>query len=184
MFLFFTLTWGNDPFWLYNIFQRGWFSHQQVGSASELGQWTKVWVQSDERARLERLQQRTSAVDASLGQKMKLDFEAPGGIFLRLMASENIWLFSGIATPKMHVQIHPWTAGSRYSWRTGGNKSGVDSMFANKVQYYYTNHLNCCKVLFINSSLWLTWIPTTITKYPQPACRKGKRQRFLLYLGS
>ena len=31
-------------------------------------------------------------------------------------------------------------------------------MFANKVQYYYTNHPNCCKVLFINSSLWLTWI--------------------------
>lgn len=51
----------------------------------------KVWVQSDERARLERLQQRTnvniSAVDASLGQKMKLDFEAPGGIF----AIDGLW---------------------------------------------------------------------------------------------
>ncbi len=22
------ITWGNDPIWLYNIFQRGWFNHQ------------------------------------------------------------------------------------------------------------------------------------------------------------
>ncbi len=49
-------------------------------------QWSKVWVQSDERARLQQLQQRTSAVvDASLGQRMKLDFEAPGGDFVEVI---------------------------------------------------------------------------------------------------
>ena len=51
-------------------------------------QWSKVWVQSDERARLQQLQQRETSgavVDASLGQKMKLDFEAPGGDFVEVI---------------------------------------------------------------------------------------------------
>ena len=38
----------------------------------------EVWIQANEEARLQRLAQRGSGVDAQLGRKMKLDFEAPG----------------------------------------------------------------------------------------------------------
>mmetsp|Transcript_67924 Transcript_67924/g.137678 ORF Transcript_67924/g.137678 Transcript_67924/m.137678 type:complete len:202 (-) Transcript_67924:113-718(-) len=49
---------------------------QQIGARHP--EFTFVWIQANEEARLQRLAQQGSGVDAQLGRKMKLDFEAPG----------------------------------------------------------------------------------------------------------